>query len=133
MTPEADRMLNPERPTERLEEKAARLALLTPPGPALRLHEAAEKLRAAAEAAIEIQKVRGRAPDQWAYDLDNYLGGPIGVLCGLLSPELALDLADFLDATAADAVRQARMGGSEEAVTDGYPTTMARRILGERA
>lgn len=28
MTPEADRMLNPERPAERLEEKAARLAAL---------------------------------------------------------------------------------------------------------
>lgn len=104
---------------------------LPPPGPALTLHEAAAKLRPAAEAAIARQVTEGRTPDQWAYDLDGYLGGPIGVLCGLLSPELALDLCDWLDATAVEAVRQACAGGTEGAVADGYPITMARRILGD--
>lgn len=101
--------------------------LLPPPGPALLLHQAADKLRTAALAA----RAAGRTPTpaEWFGVMDNALGGPVGVLCGLLSPGLALDLADWLDDTAAEAVRQARAGGSEEAVAGGYPTTIAQHIL----
>lgn len=129
MTPEADRMLNP----ERLEEKAARLRALSPPSPALILHQAAARLRPAAQAAIARQVAEGRTPEQWAYDLDGYLGGPIGEFCGLLSPELALDLCDWLDATAVAAVKHAAggWGNLQDEITDGYPIRMAQRILGE--
>jgi hypothetical protein len=105
--------------------------LLPPPSPALLLHQAAAKLRAAAEAARASEAAEGRKPASWCGDLDGYLGGPVGVLCGLLSPELALDLCDFLDATAVAAVKHAShgMGNCQTEITDGYPTTMARRIL----
>jgi hypothetical protein len=105
------------------------LVTLPPPSPALVLHEAAARLRPAAEAALARWGADGHSPERWYDDMDNALGGPVGVFCGLLSPELALELCDFLDATAAEAVRQARAGGTQEAVTDGYPTTIARRIL----
>jgi hypothetical protein len=105
--------------------------LLPPPGPALTLHMAAAKLRAAAEAAAARQAEDGRTDADWARDLDNALGGPIGVFCGLLTPELALDLCDWLDATATQAVRHAGTGGTEQAVTGGFPAIAAQRILGE--
>jgi hypothetical protein len=106
--------------------------LLPPPGPALTLHMAADRLRRAAQAAIARQVEDGRAPDDWFADMvDGYLGGPIGLFCGLVSPEMALDLADWFDEIAAAAVRQERAGGSQFAVADGYPTRMAQRILGE--
>lgn len=63
--------------------------------------------------------------------MENFLGGPVGVFCGLLSPELALEIADDLDATAAGAVRHASAGGTQEEITDGYPIRTAQRILGE--
>lgn len=103
---------------------------LPPPGPALTLHQAAAKLRAAAEAA----RAGGRTPTpaEWYALMDNVLGGPVGVLCGLLSPGLALVIADHLDATAVEAVRHAAgFGNIQEEITDGYPMTMAtRRGLG---
>jgi hypothetical protein len=95
------------------------------------LHMAADRLRRAAEAARAHQAEDGRTPDQWAYDLDGYLGGPVGVFCGLLSPELAEDLADWFDALAMAAVRQERAGGTQGAVVDGYPLRIAQKILGE--
>jgi hypothetical protein len=110
----------------------ADLVELPAPSPALTLNMAADKLRRAAGAAVDRQAEDGRTDADWARDMDNYLGGPIGVLCGLLSPELALDLADFLDATAAQAVRYAAgFGNIQEEITDGYPIRTARRILGE--
>lgn len=106
--------------------------LLPPPGPALTLHMAAARLRSVAEAAVARQAEDGRTDADWAYDLDGYLGGPVGVFCGLLSPGLALDLADHLDATAAEAVRYAAgFGNLQEEITDGWPIRTARRILGE--
>ncbi|MET9222375.1 hypothetical protein ABZX65_26925 [Streptomyces sp. NPDC003300] len=104
---------------------------LPPPGPALVLHQAAARLRGAAEAAQARQAEDDRPPERWYADLDNALGGPIGILCGLLSPELALELCDWLDATAVEAVRHAAggWGNLQEEITDGYPTAIARRIL----
>lgn len=106
-------------------------SLLPPPGPALTLHMAAARLRSAAEAAMARQAEDGRTDADWGYDLNGYLGGPIGEFCGLLSPELALEIADDLDRTAVEAVRHANAGGTQEEITDGYPIRMARRILGE--
>lgn len=105
--------------------------LLPPPSPALTLHMAAARLRAAAEAAIARQAEDGRTAGAWAHDLDGYLGGPIGEFCGLMSPELALEMADDLDRTAVGAVRHANAGGTQEEITDGYPIRAAQRILGE--
>jgi hypothetical protein len=94
---------------------------------------AADRLRRAAEAARAHEAEGGRTPDQWTRDLDNYLGGPVGVFCGLLSPESAVDLADWFDALAMAAVRQERAGGTQGAVVDGYPLRIAQKILGETA
>lgn len=107
--------------------------LLPPPGPALTLHMAAARLRSAAEAATARQAEDGRT--DWARGMDNDLGGPVGEFCGLLSPELALDLADHLDATAVEAVRHAAggFGNLQEEITDGWATRTAQRILGEAA
>jgi hypothetical protein len=108
----------------------ADLIELPPPSPALTLNMAADKLRRAAQAALDRQAEDGRSSADWARGMDNYLGGPIGAFCGLLSPELALDLADFLDATAAQAVRYAAgFGNIQEEITDGYPIRTAQRIL----
>lgn len=104
--------------------------LLPPPGPALLLHQAAAKLRPVAEAAIARLAEDGRTPADWYAVMDNALGGPMGVLCGLLSPQLALDLCDHLDATAAEAVKHAAgFGNLQEEITDGFPAVMAQRIL----
>jgi hypothetical protein len=110
---------------------AAASALLPPPGPALTLHMAADRLRRAAQAAIARHAEGDLGPGDWYSDMDNALGGPIGEFCGLISPEMAFDLADWFDEIAAAAVRQERAGGSQFAVADGYPTRMAQRILGE--
>lgn len=104
---------------------------LPPPSPALTLHMAAAKLRPAAEAAIARMAEDDRTGADWAHDMDNYLGGPIGLFCGLLSPAAGLEMADWFDAIAVEAVRQERMGGSQGAVVDGYPIRTAQRILGE--
>lgn len=77
---------------------------LPPPSPALEMHQAAARLRPAAEAMLTEMQAR---PDEWrgawASEMDGALGGPSGVLTGLFSPEAAAELADWLDATAAEA------------------------------
>lgn len=106
--------------------------VLPPPGPALMLHMAADRLRRAAQAALDAEAVKGRTGADWYADMvDGYLGGPVGLFCGLLSPAAGLDLADDLDRTAAGAVRHANAGGTQEEITNGYPTRMAQHILGE--
>jgi hypothetical protein len=92
---------------------------------------AADRLRRAAVAAAARQAEDGRTDADWARDMDNYLGGPIGEFCGLLSPGLALEIADDLDRTAVGAVRHANAGGTQEEITDGYPIRAAQKILGE--
>lgn len=106
---------------------------LPPPSPALTLHMAADRLRRAARLARDREAEKGRTPADWFSDMvDGYLGGPVGLLCGLLSPELALDLAEHLDATAVEAVKHAAgFGNIQEEITDGFPITAAQRILGE--
>jgi hypothetical protein len=107
---------------------------LPPPGPALTLHGAAAKLRATATAALAREESAGRAPTDWYAGTDNALGGPIGEFCGLLSPSLGLEMADWLDAVAAQAVRHsAGFGNTQEEITDGFPTVLARRVLGAMA
>lgn len=105
---------------------------LPPPSPALTLHMAADRLRRAARLARDREAEKGRTPADWYADMvDGYLGGPVGLLCGLVSPELALDLADHLDATAVEAVKHAAADGVQQEITDGFPITAAKRILGE--
>ncbi len=107
--------------------------LLPPPSPALLLHEAAAKLRSAAQRALDREAEKGRTPADWYADMvDGYLGGPVGIFCGLLSPSAGLELADHLDATAAEAVEHAArgLGNIQEEITDGFPTAVALRILG---
>lgn len=109
------------------------LVELPPPSPALVLHQAADRLRRAAQAAMDQEASEGRTPADWYADMvDGYLGGPAGMFCGLLSPAAGLELADWLDATAAEAVRYAAgFGNLQEEITDGYPIRTAQRILGE--
>lgn len=107
--------------------------LLPPPGPALTLHQAADRLRRTAQLALDREAEKGRTAADWYSDMvDGYLGGPVGMFCGLLSPSAGLELADFLDATAAQAVKHAAggMGNCQTEITDGFPTTVANQILG---
>lgn len=108
------------------------LAILPPAGPALVLHQAADLLRRRAEAAFVRMMADGPTDAHaWRADLTNMLGGEIGDLAGLMSPHLALAIADWLDSVAAEAVRHAAKGcGNDQAeITDGHPMTMAQRIL----
>lgn len=103
---------------------------LPPPGPALTLNMAADKLRRASQDAIDRLAEDDRTSAHWASDMDNSLGGPIGIFCGLFSPAQGLEAADWLDATAAEAVRYAAgFGNLQEEITDGYPIQFATRIL----
>lgn len=105
---------------------------LPPPSPALTLHQAADRLRRAAQAALDAEAAEGRTPADWYSDLvDGYLGGAVGMFCGLFSPAAGAELADWLDATATAAVRHAGAGGTQEEITGGYPIRTAQRILGE--
>jgi hypothetical protein len=87
-------------------------AVLPPPSPALRAHMAADRLRRAAQAALEEMQ---RRPDYWAggwkSSMENGLGGPSGDLAGLLSPEVAQEIADLLDTAGQKAVQRAAEGG----------------------
>lgn len=125
------RMLNPERPSETLAQKAARLATLPPPGPALTLHEAAAKLRTAAAGARAEMASNDYWGNGWAAGVQDAIGGEAGFLAVLLDPDAADEMADWLDATAAEAVRHAAgFGNLQEEITDGYPTALALRVLG---
>jgi len=120
--------------TARDDGRAAAQTLLPPPGPALLLNMAADRLRRAAQLALDREAEKGRTPADWYADMvDGYLGGPVGMFCGLISPAAGLDLADWLDEIAAAAVRHARNGGTEDEVADGYPIRIAEQILGQGA
>lgn len=113
------------------QEIAGPSVTLPAPGPALTLHQAAAKLRTAAEAMLDHMIDNPSWESGWWDNVNEYLGGPPGELCGLLSPQLALVIADHLDTTAVEAVRHAAgFGNLQEEITDGYPTAMATRILG---
>lgn len=105
---------------------------LPPAGPALILHQAADLLRRRANAAQARMAEDGPTDAAtWHAELTNMLGGEVGDLAGLMSPHLVLDMADWLDSTAAEAVRHAAQGcGNDQAeITDGHPMTMALRVL----
>lgn len=104
--------------------------LLPPPGPALLLHQAAAKLRGWA-AAARAEMARNDYWDMgWAAGVENAISNPTGRLAAMFSPDVADETADWLDATAAEAVKHAcGLGNLEEEITDGYPTTIARHIL----
>lgn len=106
---------------------------LPPPGPALTLHEAAAKLRTAAQAALEDLRTDSfwscyEPATAWRDGFVNGMGGEPGDLAELLSPGVALELAEWLDATARRAVQHAA-GNHEAELCDGYPIVVARRIL----
>lgn len=105
--------------------------LLPPAGPALTLHAAAARLRTVAEAALALMARNDYWSAGWRRGVENAIGDEEGVLAGLFSPEMALELADELDRVAHEAVRHAagRWGNCESEVTDGWPMAMARRIL----
>jgi hypothetical protein len=103
---------------------------LPPPGPALRLHMAADRLRRAGLAAQDEVKSNDYWGGSWVAGMTNGMGGAAGKLGALLPPELALELADWLDGIAAEAVRYASgFGNLQEEITDGHPTVIANHIL----
>ncbi|MFE9127038.1 hypothetical protein ACFYOF_16735 [Streptomyces sp. NPDC007148] len=85
-------------------------AQLPPPSPALRLHQAAARLRRTAQAAQHdldtdsFWKCYDPAT-AWRDGFENGMGGICSQLAGLLTPQLALQLAEWLDATGAHAAR----------------------------
>lgn len=103
---------------------------LPPPGPALTLHQAAAKLRDRAAKARAEAAGNDYWDGGWARGVENAIGGAEGVLCGMFTPDMSDEIADHLDATAVAAVRHAAgFGNFQEEITDGYPMTMATRIL----
>lgn len=103
---------------------------LPSPGPALTLHMAADKLRTRAAKARAEMAGNDYWNGGWAAGVENAIGGAEGELAGMLTPDLADVIADLLDATATEAVKHARgFGNLQEEITDGYPITMAQRIL----
>lgn len=105
---------------------------LPPPSPALTLHMAAAKLRAAATAARAEVASNDYWDMGWTRGVENAIGGATGALVGIFTPDMVEDLADHLDATAVEAVKHAAgFGNIQEEITDGFPITGAKRILGE--
>lgn len=104
---------------------------LPPAGPALTLHEAAAKLRRLAEAALAELASNSYWGAGWHAGITDALGGPGGDLAAVMGPRFALDLADALDDVAVEAVKHAAggFGNCQSEVTDGWPMTVARRIL----
>ncbi|CAL9668272.1 hypothetical protein SUDANB145_07275 (plasmid) [Streptomyces sp. enrichment culture] len=78
---------------------------LPPPSPALTVHEAAARIRRAAEAAQDEMATNGYWSSGWAAGVENAIGGEGGELAALFPPELALGLADWLDERASATAR----------------------------
>ncbi|MGW2937650.1 hypothetical protein ACWDA7_38900 [Streptomyces sp. NPDC001156] len=83
---------------------------LPPPGPALRLHQAAARIRAAADLAQRDLDSDSfwRCYDPataWRDGFTNGMGGVCSDLAGLFTPQLALHIADWLVTVGAHAVR----------------------------
>lgn len=70
---------------------------LPAPSPALTVHEAAARIRHAAERAAAEAANDAYWSSNWANGITNALGGAAGDLAALFTPELALRLADWLD------------------------------------
>jgi len=104
------------------------------------LTTAAQALRDAANATRYEMKTgtywHGLAPDvAWERGITNAVGGPAGDFCALMSPDAALALADWLEATASE---MGVVDGTEyRAVGDGHDfaswnaaLALARQLLG---
>lgn len=78
---------------------------LPAPSPALLVHEAAALLRRTAERAAADAAESAYWSASWANGITNALGGAVGDLAALFPPELAEEIADWLDARAAANVR----------------------------
>lgn len=106
---------------------------LPAPGPALTLHMAADRLRGRAEKALARMARNDYWSMGWRPGIENAVGGEEGELAACMSPEFALELADWLDAIGRDAMRHAAKGcGNDESeIACGHPLTIAQRILAE--
>jgi hypothetical protein len=79
---------------------------LPPPSPALALHQAADKIRRSAQAALAEMASNDYWRNGWAAGVTNAIGGSEGDLAALLSPEAAIELADVLDTVGSAAARR---------------------------
>ncbi|WP_306317287.1 MULTISPECIES: hypothetical protein [unclassified Streptomyces] len=78
---------------------------LPAPSPALRVHEAAARIRRIADRAACGVATNSYWSVGWERGVTNAIGGDEGDLAALLTPELAVEVADWLDARAAANVR----------------------------
>lgn len=90
------------------------LVVLPPPSPALRAHMAAAKLRDAAQKAQAELASNDYWGGNWKNGMEDGMGGAGGTLAGLLSPGLALDLADLLDTAGHKAAQRVTVGGDPD-------------------
>jgi hypothetical protein len=81
------------------------LAQLPAPSPALVVHQAAARIRALAEKALERMGRNEYWASGWATGVSNAMGGEEGELAGLFTPELAIKFADWLDTAASHNAR----------------------------
>jgi hypothetical protein len=99
------------RPAMTMREIRDRVGQLPAPSPALSVHESAARLRGIAEqAAAEIAAGAGDPFAYWSVGwergIDNAVGGRVGRLAAVFSPDVVLELADWLDGRAsANALR----------------------------
>ncbi|WP_394436203.1 hypothetical protein [Streptomyces sp. SGAir0957] len=73
---------------------------LPPPSPALAVHESAARLRTFAEHAFRAMAINTYWGSGWAAGVTGAIGGPEGVLAATFTPELAMQVADWLDGCA---------------------------------
>lgn len=78
---------------------------LPPPSPALTVHQAAARIRRAAERARFETTVNTYWRSGWAVGIENAVGGTPGELAALFPPELAVEFADWLDTVASHNAR----------------------------
>ena len=79
--------------------------LLPPPSPALTVHQAADRIRTLADAALRRMARNEYWGNGWKAGITDALGGEEGELAGLFTPELAIQFADWLDTSASHNAR----------------------------
>lgn len=78
---------------------------LPPPSPALTVHEAAVRVRQIADRTFTAMATNSYWSVGWERGVTNAIGGDEGDLAALLTPELAVQLADWLDECASKNAR----------------------------
>lgn len=78
---------------------------LPPPSPALVVHQAADRIRCRAKAALAEMAGNDYWSNGWSVGVTNAIGGSEGDLAALVTPELALHIADWLDTVGSRAAR----------------------------